>query len=133
MGLKPIHQSRYVLLGRWLLASIFILAGLAKLASTEVVTAGHLASEGLPLDRMPTLLIGGFELIVGFCLGLGVRLRWTAPALAISTIITSLLFHQFWAVAPEFQFAQQLLFMKNIGLAGGLLLAAGASANITRT
>jgi hypothetical protein len=37
------------------------------------------------------------------------------------------LFHRFWEVEPEFEFARQILFFKNLGLAAGLLVIAGSA------
>jgi putative oxidoreductase len=36
-------------------------------------------------------------------------------------VVASLLFHKFWAVPAEQVMVQQLMFMKNIAVAGGLL------------
>jgi putative oxidoreductase len=54
--------------------------------------------------------------------------RWSALALALFTLVASLVFHAFWSAPPEQQFVQQLLFMKNVAVAGGLLFVAGAGA-----
>ena len=70
------------------------------------------------------MLLGAFEILSGIWLGLGYKLRFVAPALAAFVLVTNFVFHSFWAFAPEYQFAQQLLFMKNLSVIGGLLLVA---------
>lgn len=113
-----------VLSGRIILATMFVVSGLAKLASTHVQTTGYVVSDGFPLSTEPALLLGAFEILSGIWLGLGYKLRFVAPALAAFVLVTNFVFHSFWAFAPEYQFAQQLLFMKNLSVIGGLLLVA---------
>lgn len=48
--------------GRAPVAAVFAVSGLAKVASTTVA-AGYVASESLPLDAGPALLLGGFEMV----------------------------------------------------------------------
>ena len=114
-----------VLTGRVLIATMLVVSGLAKLASTHVQTTGYVVSDGFPLDTAPALLLGAMEVFGGICLGLGYRTRIVALGMGVLVIGTNFLFHHFWTFAPEFQFAQQLLFMKNLSMAGGLLLLAG--------
>lgn len=123
---KP-YPTRVALTGRILVGFIFVLSGLAKLASTQVVTAGHIVSDGFPLDTVPALVLGTLEIIGGAALGLGYKARGVAFALAAFVLVTSFLFHRFWAIPPEMQFAQQLLFIKNLAVIGGLLFIAGTA------
>jgi putative oxidoreductase len=44
--------------------------------------------------------------------------------LALFTIVASYFFHNYWAVPQDQQFVQQLLFFKNVAVAGGLLSVA---------
>ena len=44
-----------------------------------------------------------------------------ALALALFTLAAAVIFHDYWAMPAEQQFMQQLLFMKNLSIAGGLL------------
>jgi putative oxidoreductase len=48
--------------------------------------------------------------------------------LATFTLVASLLFHNYWAMAPEQQVVQQLLFSKNLALVGALLFVAALGA-----
>jgi putative oxidoreductase len=52
---------------------------------------------------------------------LGARTRLAAVVLALFTLAASYFFHNYWAVPQDQQFVQQLLFFKNIAVAGGLL------------
>jgi putative oxidoreductase len=112
--------------GRVLLGLMFVVSGLAKIASTHVQTTGYVVSDGFPLDTLPALGLGMFEVLCGACFAVGYRLRLVALVAAVFVLGASFVFHAFWAVGPQDQFAQQLLFMKNLSMIGGLLLIAGA-------
>jgi putative oxidoreductase len=60
-------------------------------------------------------VLGSIALIVGF------QARIAALVLAVFTLAATLLFHKFWAVPAEQQMVQQLMFLKNLAVAGGLL------------
>jgi putative oxidoreductase len=50
--------------------------------------------------------------------------RWAAFGLAIFTILAGLVFHNFWASPEAMKVAQQTNFMKNLSIAGGMLVLA---------
>jgi len=107
--------------GRVLLALIFIVAGYGKLTGLAG-TAGYIASKGLPLPAVLALGAGVLELVGGIALAVGFKARWAALALAVFTLVASVIFHNYWALPAEQQMVQQLMFMKNIAITGGLLL-----------
>lgn len=111
------------LLGRVLLSLMFILAGFDKLTGFEG-TAGYIASVGLPAPQLLTVLTILVEIGAGLALLTGYKAKWAALALAGFTLAASVIFHNYWAAAADQAFVQQLLFMKNISVAGGLLLVA---------
>ena len=111
------------LIGRLLLAPMFLLSGYSKIGGFAG-TAGWIASKGLP---MPEVLTGAalvVELVAGVMLVLGWKARWAALALAVFTAVASYFFHNFWAMPEAQQMTQQLFFMKNVAVIGGLLLIA---------
>jgi len=68
------------------------------------------------------------EVLGAVALVLGLGTRWAALALAVFTLVASFFFHNFWAMPAEQQMMQQLMFMKNIGVVGGLLALAAFGA-----
>lgn len=108
------------LLGRILIALIFVLSGLGKVTGFEG-TVGYIASKGLPLPQL--LAIGAIfaELGGSLMLVLGWRARWAAAALFVFTALAAALFHNFWAVPAGEAQNQMIHFMKNVSMMGGLL------------
>ncbi len=111
-------------LARPLLASMFVVGGLDALRKpggrVDAVRAAGLSSpEQLVRANAATHLVGGLALATG-------RFpRLAALVLAGSLVPTTYVGHPFWAAPdPAAKQQQQLHFLKNLGLLGGLLLAA---------
>jgi putative oxidoreductase len=109
-----------VVVARVLMALMFILAGFSKFAGLEG-TAGYLASKGLPMPAVLAFLTAALEVVGGIALAIGFQARIAALALALFTLLASILFHNFWAMPADQAFVQQLMFMKNLAVSGGLL------------
>jgi putative oxidoreductase len=108
------------LVGRILLAIVFIPAGFSKIGGFAG-TAGYIASKGLPLPEVGAAIAIAVEIVAGVALLLGWKTRWAALALAVFTLVATVFFHAFWSVPAEQHMTQYLMFMKNIGIVGGLL------------
>jgi putative oxidoreductase len=111
-------------LGRIFLAQIFLAAGWNKLRSWDQ-TAALITSRGMPLA--PLLLAAAVLVEIGgaLCIILGYKARFAALALFLFLIPTTLIFHNFWSYHGMEQQTQMAMFMKNLAIMGGLLLAAG--------
>jgi len=120
-------KTPLVVVGRVLLALMFIQSGFNKLTHLDG-TAAYIASGGLPMASVLAVLVGLLELVGGLAVAIGYQARWAALALGLFTLASSLLFHAFWAVPAEQAFVQQLMFMKNLSVAGGLFIVAALSA-----
>jgi len=116
-----------VVVGRVLLALMFVLSGFGKLGDIGG-TAGYIASGGLPAATALAVLVGLFEVVAGLALVIGFKARWAALGLALFTLLASVLFHQFWAAPAAEQGMQQLMFMKNLAIAGGMFMVAALGA-----
>jgi putative oxidoreductase len=113
-------QAIATVFARLLLALMFVASGVSKLAGIEG-TAGYIASVGLPAPQLLALGAGVLEVVAGTMLIVGWQARWAALALAAFTFVASVLFHNFWAQPADQAFVQQLMFMKNLAVIGGLL------------
>jgi putative oxidoreductase len=121
------YKAYVSVVGRVLLALMFILSGYGKLSDIQG-TAGFIASGGLPAPSVLAVLVGAFELLGGLALVLGYRVRWVGLAMALFTLAASMVFHAFWSAPAAQQYVTQLLFMKNISVAGGMLLVSALGA-----
>jgi putative oxidoreductase len=111
------------LLGRILIAALFVPAGLAKIAGFAGTT-GYIASVGLPLPQVGAAIAVAVEVGFGLMVLVGWRSRLAALGMAVFTVIAGALFHNFWAAAADQMQMQQINFFKNLSLAGGLLFIA---------
>ena len=116
-------QNPLSLVGRILLAALFLPAGIAKLTGFAG-TVGYIASVGLPLPQVGAALALIVEIVGGIALITGFGTRFAALALAVFTAVASFFFHNYWAAPAEQQMVQQLMFFKNVAVVGGLLTLA---------
>jgi putative oxidoreductase len=116
-------QNPLALLGRILLALIFITSGFGKIGGFEG-TVGYIASKGLPMASVVAALTILVELGGGLAVAFGFLTRWAALALAVFSVLAALIFHNYWGVPAEQVMMQQINFWKNISIAGGFLVLA---------
>jgi len=109
----PALNSTLIIAARVLMAGIFIAAGLSKIGAGYAGTQGYMTSVGLPGALLPLVILlevgGGLALVLGF------QTRLAALALATFSIASAFIFH---SAADQMQ---QIMFMKNLAIAGGLL------------
>ena len=105
---------------RAFLSIIFILSGVGKIGAYEA-TRGYMEAFGLPgILLAPTIL---FEVGAGLALLIGFKTRYLALLLAGFVIVSAVIFH-----ADFDDQIQQILFLKNVAIAGGFLLLAKVGA-----
>jgi putative oxidoreductase len=123
------------LVGRFLLALIFVLSGFGKLTNFSG-TAGFMAHSGMPQALViPGLIVSILaELGLGLLIVVGYKARIAAILLFLWLIPVTIMFHFIpWreAVAHGDKMGammQQINYMKNISIMGGLLLLASFGA-----
>ncbi|GHC87009.1 LysR family transcriptional regulator [Pseudorhodoferax aquiterrae] len=113
-------QDALALIGRILIAVLFIPAGFGKLTGFAG-TVGYIGSAGLPLPQLGAALAIVVELGLGLALLVGFKTRLAAAVLAVFTLAASFFFHNYWALPADKAMVQQLMFMKNVAITGGLL------------
>jgi len=111
-------------LARLFLAILFLMAGFGKLMN-PAGTIGYISSAGLPFPELGYVIALAAELGGGLLILVGYQVRLIAPLMAVFTIATAVFFHNNFADQT-----QQIMFMKNIAIAGGFLalMANGAGA-----
>lgn len=105
---------------RLLLAALFLPAGIAKITGFAG-TVGYIESVGLPMATLAAIAAIVLEVAGGIALIIGFGTRFAALALAFFTLVASFIFHAYWAVPADQAYVTQLLFFKNIAVAGGLM------------
>ncbi|HEJ9096228.1 DoxX family protein [Serratia odorifera] len=108
-----------LLVARILMPILFIVAGYGKMGDAYAGTQQYMQAMGVPGFLLPlTILLefgGGLAILFGFLT------RTTALFTAGFTILTALLFHTNFAEGVN-----QLMFMKNLTIAGGYIVLAVA-------
>lgn len=108
------------LAGRIALGLIFLWSGYGKLVNISG-TVGYMEAYHLPLADILVWPAALLEFAGAILLLAGWKARWAALALAAFSLVSALIFHNFWAVPADQALNQTIHFMKNIAIAGGLL------------
>jgi len=126
-------------IARPMLAAVFVAGGVDALrnpaprvkAAAPLVAKGEQALPNDITDNVPTdpdtlvKVNAGVQIGGGLLLAVGKLPRLASLALAGSLVPTTLAGHAFWEESdPETKAAQRIHFLKNVSLAGGLLIAA---------
>ncbi|UAB77523.1 DoxX family protein [Erythrobacter sp. SCSIO 43205] len=111
-------QDTLALVGRVLLAALFLIAGINKIGGVEG-TSGYIASVGLPFPELLYWATLALEIIAPIMLIVGYKARYAAIALGVFSIAAAVFFH------ADFADQQQMTsFLKNFAVAGGLFFVA---------
>jgi putative oxidoreductase len=111
------------LLARILLALIYVLAGISKLADPSR-TVAMMASHGIPLAHVLVFGAIAIELIGGLMLMAGWHGRLVALVLCVYTLALAVIFHAFWAASGAAAETQHALFFGHLSMMGGMLYVA---------
>jgi putative oxidoreductase len=117
------------LIGRILLALIFVLSGIQKITNFSG-TAGFMAMNGVPAVTLLLILSILVELGGGLAVVVGFQARWAAIVMFFFLIPVTLVFHVHgYQVAMQHNqlpmaVMQKINILKNISIEGGLLMLA---------
>jgi putative oxidoreductase len=118
--MQPGAQSQALLVGRLLIASLFLVAGVRKLMGVAGA-AGYFTKLGFPAADVLVWVAIAIELGGGALLVLGWQTRRVAWLLIAFTAVATFMAHRFWQFDAA-QYANQLNhFLKNAAIVGGLL------------
>ena len=102
------------LIGRALISSIFIMAGLTKITG-YAGTQGYMDSMGVPGGLLPFVI--ALEVLGGIAVLIGYQTKIAAILLGGFTFLAAIIFH-----ADFSQQMQSILFMKNLAITGAFLM-----------
>ena len=116
------------LVGRVMIAAIFILAGFEKLQHWNA-SALSMAQHGMTMIGPSLALAIVIEIGAGLALIIGFRTRLMALTLFMFTLVVSFVMHDFWTIGDaDLARVEMQLFAKNMAIAGGLLMLVGLGA-----
>jgi len=113
-------QNTAALVGRILLALIFIISGFGKITG-YAGTAGYMASRGLPMVAVLLPLTILVELGGGLLIALGWKARWAAAVIFLFIIPVTLVFHNPVGLDAAQAQQQMINLLKNVSIMGGML------------
>lgn len=116
-----VPRSGTALIGRILIGALFVLSGFSKFAD-PAGTVGYMDSVGVPSPGILVYVAALAELAGGLALIFGFLTRIAAFGLIVLVVLISLFFHNFWAMPPEEAAMQQVQFLKNMAIIGGLAM-----------
>lgn len=117
---SPQIKDALSLSARALIALLFIPSGVAKLLGFAGATT-YIASKGVPFPAIAAAIAVIVEVGFGLLLLSGFQTKWAALVIAGFTLVVTLVFHNYWAVAPDVFTVQRLFFFKNLAIVGGLM------------
>ena len=118
---NPAFTNAAALVGRILIALIFVISGFTKITGFSGV-AGYIGSKGLPMPQVLAALTIALELGGGILLVIGWKTRWVALLFFLWLIPTTLVFHRFWGIDAAQVQSQFTNFMKNVSIMGAMAM-----------
>ena len=103
------------LIGRILIASLFVPAGFGKISGFQGAVA-YAESAHMPVPALAIAAAIAIEFGGGLLLLVGYKSRWVAAAMALFSVVAAVFFHNNFA-----DMNTQVHFFKNMAIAGGLL------------
>jgi putative oxidoreductase len=116
----------YVAAGRSLLGLLFIIGGLMFFRRPDFSFARSvIASHRLPYPALLLIITMGMQLGCGAMMLMDWNARVAATIFLVWLVPATAMFHPFWKVPPEQVPNETFHFLKNMAIAGGLLLVMG--------
>lgn len=107
--------------GRIAIGVMFVWSGAGKFGAIPD-TVGYMQAYGMPASPALAWVAALIEFVGGVMLIVGSKTRWAAAVLFVFTLVASVAFHAYWSAPAAEAMAQQIHFMKNVAIMGGLLL-----------
>ncbi|CAG4887688.1 DoxX family protein [Paraburkholderia saeva] len=115
-------ESGVIFIARIALAVLFLWSGVMKLVGYAGFV-GYLQSKGVPLVQIAAPVAVAVETLGGIFLVLGLKTRPLGIIMALYTVATAIMGHDFWNISDAaLQHDMVIHFWKNIAIAGGFLL-----------
>ncbi len=115
-------QGLLTVIGRLMICTIFFMSAVGNKIPNFAGVAKYMESAGVPAPQL--MLVGAIAfLIVGsVSVILGFKARIGAGLLLVFLVLATYYFHAFWKVDGQEQQMQMIQFLKNLSMAGAMLL-----------
>ena len=110
-----------LLVGRLLLAALFLQAGIPKALGDYVGFGKYIGNLGMPSPEIMSLAGTAIEVLATIAIILGICHRASAAILIVFTLVATFLAHRYWEFPVEQMGNQRNHFFKNLAAVGGLL------------
>ena len=115
-----------IVLGRFVLGAFFAYGGITHFLALDPITQA-MADRGVPQPRLVLIAGSLFQIVFGLLLAFGIAVPVSAIALIAFTVVASLMLVDFWNKQEPARMALRNVFLSNLAIIGGLLIAAGTA------
>ena len=115
-----------IVLGRFVLGAFFAYGGFTHFLALDPITQA-MADRGVPQPRLVLIAGSLFQIVFGLLLAFGIAMPVSAIALIAFTVVASLMLVDFWNKQEPARMALRNVFLSNLAIIGGLLIAAGTA------
>ena len=115
-----------IVLGRFVLGAFFAYGGFTHFLALDPITQA-MADRGVPQPRLVLIAGSLFQIVFGLLLAFGIAVPVSAIALIAFTVVASLMLVDFWNKQEPARMALRNVFLSNLAIIGGLLIAAGTA------
>ena len=113
----------FALIARVLMAIVFLVSGIEKSFNFSRALDEY-TKDNIPMPRISVVFTITLHLIASVCLIAGWLVTEVALALALFTLIATVMVHDFWTMSGVERLQRSRVALANLGLVGGLLLLA---------
>jgi putative oxidoreductase len=119
--MNTLTQGLASVVGRIMIATIFLLSAVGNKIPQFDAIAGYMASEGVPAPQVMLagaiafLIVGSVSVVLGF------HARFGATLLLIFLVLATYYFHDFWKFEGAERQNQMIQFMKNLSMMGAMV------------
>ena len=115
-----------IVLGRFVLGAFFAYGGFTHFLALDPITQA-MSDRGVPQPRLVLIAGSLFQIVFGLLLAFGIAVPVSAIALIAFTVVASLMLVDFWNKQEPARMALRNVFLSNLAIIGGLLIAAGTA------
>jgi len=108
-----------------MLTAIFFLSAVGNKIPNFDSVVGYMEKNGVPSPRIALMGAIAFLIVGSISVALGLKARFGASLLLVFLAAATYYFHPFWKFEGQDAMMQQIQFMKNLGLAGGMVMILG--------